>query len=184
MTLKEGKISVNDRMALTRYVNGRTVMPNLKQPFQESDPLSSHQTTVNRPTQESESRHIPPHPFMRVAAQKTHQSTQVPQSANQLDTQSAAQFTQSASKMTNTTTPLTDQSGGHDLLPRKESSASTDQAQMSKSPFSSPQGSRGKCEHQRQQQLLPNQLFEKSEIMDVFLSNVGQYLCDIGVQRF
>ena len=149
---------MNDRMALTRYVNGRTVMPNLKQPFQESDPLSSHQTTVNRPTQESESRHIPPHPFMRVAAQKTHQSTQVAQSANQLDTQSAAQFTQSASKMTNTTIPLPDQSGSHELLP--------------------------KCERQRQQQLLPNQLFEKSEIMDVFLSNVCQYLCDIGVQRF
>ena len=145
-------------MALTRYVNGRTVIPNLKQPFQESDPLSSHQTTVTRPTQKSESRHIPPHPFMRVAAQKTHQSTQVPQSANQLDTQSAAQFTQSASKMTNTTIPLPDQSGSHELLP--------------------------KCERQRQQQLLPNQLFEKSEIMDVFLSNVGQYLCDIGVQRF
>ena len=158
-------------------------MPNLKQPFQESDPLSSHQTTVTRPTQESESRHIPPHPFMRVAAQKTHQSTQVPQS-DALATQSAAQFTQSASKMTNTTTPLTDQSGSHELLPRKELSASTDQAQMSKSPFPSPQGSRGKCERQRQQQLLPNQLFEKSEIMDVFLSNVGQYLCDIGVQRF
>ena len=151
-------------------------MPNLKQPVQESNPLSSHQTTVTRPKQESESHHIPPHPFMRVAAQKTHQSTQVPQSD--------AQYTQSASKMTNTTTPLTDQSGSHDPLPRKESSASTDQAQMSKSPFPLPQESRGKCEQQHQQQLLPNQLFEKSEIMDVFLSNVGQYLFDIGVQRF
>ena len=158
-------------------------MPNLKQPAQESNPLSSHQITVTRPKQQSDSHHIPPHPFMRVAAQKTHQSTQVTQS-DALGTQSTAQFTQSASKMTNTTTPLTDQSGNHDPLSRKESSASTDQAQISKSPFPSSQGSRGKCEHQCQQQLLPNQLFEKSEIMCVFLSNVGQYLCDIEYNDF
>ena len=159
---------MNDQMAHTRYVNGGTVKPNLKQPVQESNPLSSHQTTVTRPTQKSESHHIPPHPFMRVAAQKTHQSTQMPQS-DALGTQAAAQ-------MANTTTPLTAQSEGHDLLPRKESSALSDQAaQMSKSPFPSPQGSREKCEQQRQQQLLPNQLFEKLEIMRVFLSSVGQY---------
>ena len=154
-------------MTLTRYVRetGMATQGVVQNPLvREIDSSSSYQISATHPQQPE--HHIPPHPFMKIpVTQATHSTAQV---AYQL-----------VSK---------------EPLPCKQSEPlrlENNQVHSTQSSFPSPQGRQGRFDQQtlqdakldliqklhqgtyQQQQLLPNQLFEKKEIMEVFLSNVS-----------
>lgn len=156
-------------MALTSYVQKtRTVaqetIKNLS--LQESNLAPSQQTPITQPWQAE--KHIPPHPFMKTqAAQATHSAaqplhhslSQEPLPSKQPEpSQQLFEISQAHSTQRPLESPQGRQGGLHQQASQNANLESTTK---------SPQGT---IQHQPS---LPNQLFEKREVIEVFLSSVS-----------
>ena len=158
---------MNGQMALTRYVHEErtATQATFQNPsVQQSTPASSQSLPSPNPE-----KHIPPHPFMKTqAAQATHSALQPVQWSSSQEHLPAKKHLELSQKLFESTKPQSNQSSS--LSPQGWQGGFDQQASQDaklEHVTKSPQGTF------QYEQSLPNQLFEKKEVIEVFLSRVS-----------
>lgn len=147
--------SINQQMAKTRYVQETRTTP---QKANQSPSLPQSSPTRSPPSQQPQ-RHIPPHPFMKTKTAAAPTARRPPDLTSKLLDGAQLQSTQSPFQGVQ---PRSDPQ----TLPKLKSDLSN----------TSPKGN---FQHKKS---LPNHLFPKREVVEIFISNVstvkGKGACD------